>query len=108
MLFFVGWPKVIPLKNSEVVDIQHNSTKKWTVILTKDRISIWTFFLNENILLGYYKRTDLSQHGCNKYGLFCHDSNKIAVIVCFIIINIEMMCYIENIRHLIYAFIYTI
>ena len=50
MFFFVGWPKVVPLKHSEVVDIQHNGSKVWTVILTKDRISVWTFALNQNIL----------------------------------------------------------
>lgn len=89
MFFFVGWPKVIPIHSSEVVDIQHNASKKWTIMLTKDRISVWNFFLNQNILLGYYKRSDLIKYGENKFTLFYQDSNKIAVVVCTYIFKIQ-------------------
>lgn len=92
MFFFVGWPKVVPLKHSEVVDIQHNGSKVWTVILTKDRISVWTFALNQNILLGFLKRSDIDKYGENRFSLWSFDSRKIAVIttkLCVYLYNIE-------------------
>ena len=92
MFFFVGWPNVIPLKNSEVVDIQHNSSKVWTVILTKDRISVWTIALNDCILLGFLKRSDIDKYGENHFILWSYDSRKIAVVttkLCVYLYNIE-------------------
>lgn len=92
MFFFVGWPKVVPLKHSEVVDIQHNGSKIWTVILTKDRISIWTFIQNQNILLGFLKRSDIDKYGENHFVLWSNDSRKVAVIttkLCVYLYNIE-------------------
>ena len=92
MLFFVGWPKLVPLKNSVVVDIQHNLTKIWTAVLTKNRLSIWTFSLNENILLGYLTRCDLLKYGENLKVIWCYDSRKIAVVtssLCVYLYKIE-------------------
>ena len=80
------------MKNSEVVNVEQNSSKGWAVILTKDRISIWTFSLNESILLGLLQRSDIDKYGENHFVLWCHDSRKIAVIttkLCVYLYNIE-------------------
>ena len=92
MFFFTGWPNVVPLKNSEVVNIVQNASKTWAVILTKDRISVWTFALSQNILLGLLKRSDIGKYGENHFVLWCHDSRKIAVVttkLCVYLYNIE-------------------
>ncbi|ETO27068.1 hypothetical protein RFI_10063 [Reticulomyxa filosa] len=94
MLFFAGWPKIVPLKQSQVVDIETNPSKVWTALLTKNRVSIWNFSSHQSLLLGYLTRMDLLKYGENRFILWAPTSSQIAVVttrLCVYLYSIEEM-----------------